>query len=114
VEETKILREFNLLHTRISDYIFVAKDSQDAKISQAIAMRMKLIHDACKDTGASFNASEQIQSLHAAQKELDLLLDDFLSLHETGVISESQHMSLVSAVRECDQTIRAMSDPEYS
>jgi hypothetical protein len=77
VEDTKIAVVYAQLRARIRDYV----DAQNsAPLDKAIQSRLNIIEDATSDAGNPFNAAEQIQSLQHAQKELELLRGDFLSL----------------------------------
>lgn len=111
VEDTKIAVVYAQLRARICDYV----DAQNsAPLDKVIQSRLEIIEDATSDAGIPFNAAEQIQSLQHAQKELELLRGDFLSLQVDGKITESQYAQLVRSVDECDECIRTMSDPEFS
>ena len=111
VEDTKIATVYAQLRARIRDYV----DAQNsAQFDKVIRSRLDIIEGATSDAGNPFNAAEQIQSLQHAQKELELLRGDFLSLQVDGKITESQHAQLMRSVDECDECIQTMSDPEFS
>lgn len=113
MEDSKILSAYRVLASHIQD--FIGQDTEaNKKIVAAVYTHLAHIKSACLDASASFNASEQIQDLQNAQKELDLLLGEFLVLKDAGTITESQHAVLKRCIHDCDEVIRTMSDPEYS
>ncbi len=111
VEETNIVEKYAKLKSYVQDYVDV---NSAVSLSRVVQSRLHIIDEATDDAGNPFNAAEQIHSLQNAQKELGLLRGDFLSLQVDGSITESQYELLVRAVDECDESIRAMSDPEFS
>jgi hypothetical protein len=111
VEDTNIALVYAQLRARIRDYV---DEQKIAPLDKVIQSRLGIIKDATSDAGNPFNAAEQIQSLQHAQKELELLRGDFLSLQVDGKITESQYAQLMHTIDECDECIRTMSDPEFS
>jgi hypothetical protein len=116
MEDTKIISAYKQLarHLQVVDTLDKQDNMRVTELVQAIHAHMHAVQDASNDANVSFNASEQIQSLHLAQKELDLVLSDIFSLKDLGLLSESNHQQIANSVRELDTAIRAMSDPEYS
>lgn len=113
MEESKILTTYVALENHVHD-IVKTSDGPAKKTIAAIQTHLAKVKAACMGASTSFNASEQIQDLHHAQKELDLMLQDFLTLQEAGQITQVQHVLLQHYVHDCDEVIRNMSDPEFS
>ena len=111
MEESKLLTTYKKLKRDIATYI---PQDTDNKTILAINTRLHRIKDACLNADTSFNASEQIQDLHIAQKELNHMLDDLLTLQQVGIISQTTYGVLAKSVESCDEAVREMSDPEYS
>lgn len=114
MEDTKILTAYKRLasHVKIIESLDVSPQLKN--VVHAVSKRLHAIEDAAKDVGTSFNASEQILSLNGAQKELDLLHSDILTLREANVLTPSQTQEITRRIKDLDAVIRAMSDPEYS
>ena len=112
MEDTKILVAYKVLANHVDD--FLTAGSVPMVTMQAVQNKLSTIKAASSDAGTSFNASEQIQSLQHAQKELELLVDDFMTTNEAGQLTDTQYKVLMSNVHDCDTIIRSMSDPEYS
>ena len=111
VDETNSAEAYAKLKSYVQDYVAVLGSTPLQKVVQS---RLRIIDEAVDDAENPFNAAEQIQSLQHAQKELELLRGDFLSLQVDGSITQSQYTALMGAVDACDESIRAMSDPEFS
>ncbi len=116
MEDTKILESFNVLakYIRALGELKVSPNQDKHSVAQSIHTRLHVIKKSCHAAGVSFNASEQNLSLMQAQKELDLLISDFLTAREAGVVTASQYSDLKKYASLLDEVIRSMSDPEYS